>query len=54
MARQMVAICQRFSTLYRVDAIEADTMARQMVAICQRFSTLYRVDAIEAPLCPFR
>ena len=37
----------RFSTLYRVDAIEAwYPFSPPHVALC--FSTLYRVDAIEA------
>ena len=36
-----------FSTLYRVDAIEAAQEASRRVADL-RFSTLYRVDAIEA------
>ena len=38
-----------FSTLYRVDAIEA-TIIEEIIAIPTCFSTLYRVDAIEAPL----
>ena len=37
-----------FSTLYRVDAIEAATAGRSPLPHIT-FSTLYRVDAIEAP-----
>ena len=44
---------QTFSTLYRVDAIEAFSKRRGAVNV-HPFSTLYRVDAIEArrPCCP--
>ena len=38
---------RRFSTLYRVDAIEA-SMAIARMTDASSFSTLYRVDAIEA------
>ena len=37
---------RRFSTLYRVDAIEGGRLFRP-AARRRRFSTLYRVDAIE-------
>ena len=45
------ASCRSFSTLYRVDAIEARTTPMPML-IRSGFSTLYRVDAIEASLQP--
>ena len=38
----------RFSTLYRVDAIEAIITDGRTTAYATGFSTLYRVDAIEA------
>ncbi len=37
-----------FSTLYRVDAIEASSGSNGWVTYTWGFSTLYRVDAIEA------
>ena len=37
-----------FSTLYRVDAIEAPATCQGRCHRRPRFSTLYRVDAIEA------
>ena len=37
-----------FSTLYRVDAIEAPARQSSAAPAAARFSTLYRVDAIEA------
>ena len=38
-----------FSTLYRVDAIEAQRVPIHRRGRRRPFSTLYRVDAIEAP-----
>ena len=37
-----------FSTLFRVDAIEADAWIRDFTLYLESFSTLFRVDAIEA------
>ena len=48
-AKHLAGAFARFSTLYRVDAIEAWS-GRFVAGYRPRFSTLYRVDAIEAAL----